>query len=1142
MSGPRDVGVTGLRSPQTCMLQQFNSDVARFYEQTSPSRKRSADVVQCTPKRLCFSLYQANNIGEGRSAAMCEPSSSSDPRKSTPEMVLQRGGTAGVPTFELEDPSSSEMSMGALGVEGISLQNVDRRQVIVETTFENASIPEPRLDDSFSHSPVRILSQTNLRQPSTPRTMARRGAEWDDEELWLACTFELSWKIDNPGRTQGVVQNIYNNLRLFSFFRTKIAIQSMRETPRYKRMSTKVRDDYTASSVVESTPAVDPEDTERSYVGVFAQTNYASRFKLEFDLDEIVERATEGLDFRKSLNSLVASIHNVVVRGPRMRGPNTLTPRRAKVSNYKRLQIAYKKTRSKTCRKVVEGSLLTGSRPSEIHGFLDHWGNNCGGIDDQPRDTNEMESCGTDVYHSIWEPISQEELSDGLRGMKSDSASGPDGVTVSELKDQSMYRVWLEIFNLIIYDGKLPRSLKRSRTIFIPKANVVHSRPSDFRPISLSPVLLRLFHKILARRLVKLVNHDHRQRAFMPIDGCAENIVILEAVISEAKRRRVPVVIANLDISNAFGSVTHEAIVRALECSGAPKVFVEYIRDLYDSFSTELFVDESHKSDVRVTRGVFQGDPLSPILFNLVIDQALRRIPDYFGFKLSEDIKVSAMAFADDMTVVTSTSGGMQFVLDTLTTAVKPWGLEFNIKKCNFLALVRRRSSDGGSRQGLRADTDLSLMIGGDKLTGLSMTDSWRYLGALMTSNGLMCANLDLENWLKNVRTSKLKPQQKLYILKTHVIPKLIFGLCVSPMSKLRLHRNDLLIRKTLRKILHLDKSIPIAFFYAPVKGGGLGVMKLLHSIPMMVHNRFGKMLSSSNPVVAEAAALNANVRRLCIAASLTPDNCDPRNKSDSYNYLTKALYAHGDGKTLRKANIYGSGSAHSWISNGTTLIKGWLFCDALRVRINALPTKVRLSRASNSSADPNGIFCRHGCRDRTGQLTETNFHAIMQCDVSQGARIRRHNEIVAILAKDFIRRGWTVILERVFYTSYSRKIPDMICIDDNEQIIYVIDPTVVADLPVKSLSKAYRLKVAKYTTDVGFEIESTLLSEYPGYRIEVGALVISYQGIVEGNSFKWLRRTVGVPSGIITLCALKAVTGSVNCFRTFQRAPHALV
>ena len=92
------------------------------------------------------------------------------------------------------------------------------------------------------------------------------------------------------------------------------------------------------------------------------------------------------------------------------------------------------------------------------------------------------------------------------------TSSGLDGIGVSDIKKTPNY-VILAILNLFLYNGSIPDFLLRSRTTLIPK-KPDSIEPADFRPITVSSVRVRLYHKILANRLLRIADVDERQRAF----------------------------------------------------------------------------------------------------------------------------------------------------------------------------------------------------------------------------------------------------------------------------------------------------------------------------------------------------------------------------------------------------------------------------------------------------------------------------------------------------------------------------------------------------------------------------------------------------------------------------------------------------
>ncbi|GBO11956.1 hypothetical protein AVEN_84673-1 [Araneus ventricosus] len=96
-------------------------------------------------------------------------------------------------------------------------------------------------------------------------------------------------------------------------------------------------------------------------------------------------------------------------------------------------------------------------------------------------------------------------------------APGPDLVTVRELREVPIWDL-IKIFNIFLFRRRISECLCQSRTIFVPKKSGARLH-GDYRPISLTPVLGRLFPKILAQSLAKHSSLATEQRGFIPNDG-----------------------------------------------------------------------------------------------------------------------------------------------------------------------------------------------------------------------------------------------------------------------------------------------------------------------------------------------------------------------------------------------------------------------------------------------------------------------------------------------------------------------------------------------------------------------------------------------------------------------------------------------
>lgn len=79
-----------------------------------------------------------------------------------------------------------------------------------------------------------------------------------------------------------------------------------------------------------------------------------------------------------------------------------------------------------------------------------------------------------------------------------------------------------------------------------------------------------------------------------------------------------------------------------------------YILADLSSASTVISVGREKTRSINIQRGVKQGVLLSPILFNLVLDELLDEIDNthYKGTIPNTEIQIGAMAFADDIIIL----------------------------------------------------------------------------------------------------------------------------------------------------------------------------------------------------------------------------------------------------------------------------------------------------------------------------------------------------------------------------------------------------------------------------------------------------------------------------------------------------------
>ena len=106
--------------------------------------------------------------------------------------------------------------------------------------------------------------------------------------------------------------------------------------------------------------------------------------------------------------------------------------------------------------------------------------------------------------------------------------------------------------------------------------------------------------------------------------------------------------VSSLDVAKAFDSVSDHALLDTLRSLGLPRAFVEYMSTVYRSSKTVLEVSRERSQPITVFRGARRENPLSSLLFSMVVGRVLKRLPSEVGYTIRE-IKINGLAYADDI-------------------------------------------------------------------------------------------------------------------------------------------------------------------------------------------------------------------------------------------------------------------------------------------------------------------------------------------------------------------------------------------------------------------------------------------------------------------------------------------------------------
>ena len=165
-----------------------------------------------------------------------------------------------------------------------------------------------------------------------------------------------------------------------------------------------------------------------------------------------------------------------------------------------------------------------------------------------------------------------------------------------------------------------------------------------------------------------------------------DSVYLVQFIFWYLQQSKVEGGILFLDQEKAFDRVDHEYMFKVMTAFGFPEDFINNIRTLYKGAKSMIKINGFLSDSFDILSGVRQGDPLSPLLFVLVIETLailIRTDQNIFGIKLpglSDFIKV--ILYADDTAIPFSFKKELPFIKKALDLYCGASASKLNLKKC----------------------------------------------------------------------------------------------------------------------------------------------------------------------------------------------------------------------------------------------------------------------------------------------------------------------------------------------------------------------------------------------------------------------------------------------------------------------------
>ncbi|CDH55956.1 hypothetical protein RO3G_01611 [Lichtheimia corymbifera JMRC:FSU:9682] len=299
---------------------------------------------------------------------------------------------------------------------------------------------------------------------------------------------------------------------------------------------------------------------------------------------------------------------------------------------------------------------------------------------------------------NLMRPFSWDELVRAIEHSPLGKSPGMDGLPFELLKHMQTWepviKLLLSVMNQALLHNLYPRSWLSTRMVLLFKKGDPQLL-ANWRPLSLINSDAKLFTKLLANRLQPIMPCliNPFQTGFLAKRLISDNGWVAQNLMHHVRRfspssSSVGVL---LDQEKAYDRVHSDYLRQVMTRFGFPIQFIDSLLHLFFSTSISLSINGWLSSPVSQLRGLRQGDPISPLLFNLAFEPLIRTLlsdPLLLGSPLtnpnttkwdhrihfrtnlysSHIPPIKALAYADDLLVFLRTPAEWQYLLQHLTT------------------------------------------------------------------------------------------------------------------------------------------------------------------------------------------------------------------------------------------------------------------------------------------------------------------------------------------------------------------------------------------------------------------------------------------------------------------------------------------
>lgn len=682
--------------------------------------------------------------------------------------------------------------------------------------------------------------------------------------------------------------------------------------------------------------------------------------------------------------------------------------------------------------------------------------------------------------------INEEEVKTALSRSLNWKAPGPDGLQNFWLKKfTGIHNHLAKCYNGILENPEsMPPFLTEGITYLLPKENTNRADPANYRPITCLPTLYKLLTSIISRKIYQHLESnkllDEEQKGcHKGSQGCKEQLIVDSIITNSVKQKKGSLCTAYIDYQKAFDSVPHTWLSEVLEIYGVENHVKGFLRYAMDHWSTNLQLSTGKGDvpvgDIKIKRGIFQGDAFSPLWFCLAVKPLTSMLNrQEKGFKLEQPgAQVSHLFYMDDLKLYAENKNHLHSLLDCVGKFSSDVHMKFGLDKCRISCMskgewVEHPGYEVNKQQGT--------------IKGMAEEEKYKYLGYLQ-SRGIddkLAKEMMSNNYILRVRAilkTELSARNKAKAVNIYATSVLTYSFGILKWTDTELKNLDIKTRKEFCKARAHHPHSSMERFHMPRSEGGRGIPSVTTRHHMQVKHLRDYFLqkAKSSEWVTSIMKADRNATPLKLSnTTYDPSSKILTNEQQLERWRSKAL--HGRYRNTLENSEINLQASLAYLQTGNLFAETEGFVIAIQDQVIA--TRAYCKYIMHE--DVQNANCR-----MCGQKEEGIDHIISGCSVLAPKQyLDRHNRVAKIIHQALRQKYFGDEKQEPYY-SYDpppirenqncrlywnrpiitdkpipNNIPDIVLVLKSQRTTYIID--IAVPLPA-NLKKTHTEKISKY-------------------------------------------------------------------------------